>query len=206
MTISLNASTHLLAGHPFAAAQRSMRPAPPSRLLHSVPMPIAARPVNRREQGRIVNCQRPTGNAPAASPHRDAAAATRQTTVGLSHINFHADRRLLEQLKQFYCEAVGLRLGSRPPFPGFGYWIYAGKEPIVHLSETAGSDHRGDHVKNTFDHIAFDCVDRPVVEARLKKMQMPYRTEFVPHTEQVQLVMNDPAGNTVELNFAHRDA
>ena len=38
------------------------------------------------------------------------------TTAGLSHINFRADRLLLDALKDFYCNAVGLQVGERPPF------------------------------------------------------------------------------------------
>lgn len=128
------------------------------------------------------------------------------TTAGLSHINFRADRLLLDALKDFYCNAVGLQVGERPPFPFFGYWLYAGDVPIVHLSLAAPGEERRTDVSTSFDHIAFNCVSRAEVEARLQSLAVPYRTALVPLTQQAQLFLQDPAGNNVELNFAEPDA
>ncbi|OGI64334.1 MAG: hypothetical protein A2W18_07655 [Candidatus Muproteobacteria bacterium RBG_16_60_9] len=55
------------------------------------------------------------------------------TTTGLNHINLHAKRELLDALKEFYCDVVGLHIGSRPAFRNFGYWHYAGDKSVVHL-------------------------------------------------------------------------
>ena len=57
------------------------------------------------------------------------------TTGSLSHINLRAPRELLDALKNFYCEVVGLQVGERPPFPRFGYWLYAGGQPIVPIGK-----------------------------------------------------------------------
>ncbi len=63
-------------------------------------------------------------------------------TRGLDHINFHAQRKLLDALKDFYCDVVGLEVGARPDFPRFGYWLYAGGHPVVHLYESAPTEAR----------------------------------------------------------------
>jgi catechol 2,3-dioxygenase-like lactoylglutathione lyase family enzyme len=124
------------------------------------------------------------------------------STRGLSHINFHASRDLLDALKDFYCDIVGLEIGERPPFPAFGYWLYAGGQPVVHLYEAGPDETRRTDVVTTFDHIAFDCQDSDTVEALLRRRGISYRKAVVPASRQVQFFLADPAGNKVELNFA----
>jgi glyoxylase I family protein len=123
-------------------------------------------------------------------------------TTGLSHLNLRAPRELLDALKDFYCEVVGLRNGPRPPFRAFGYWLYAGSQAVVHLSEAEPGEARGTDVSGTFDHVAFDCTNRGEVESLLDRRGVSYRMARVPQSNQVQLFLKDPAGNGVELNFA----
>jgi hypothetical protein len=60
---------------------------------------------------------------------------------GFSHYNLRAPHALLETLRAFYSEVVGLTPGARPAFTSFGYWLYAGDEAVLHLSEArAGSE------------------------------------------------------------------
>jgi catechol-2,3-dioxygenase len=124
------------------------------------------------------------------------------TTLGLNHINLHGDRQMLDALKEFYCDVVGLELGPRPAFPRFGYWLYAGGRPVVHLYEAAPGEERRTDVATTFDHVAFDCADSAAVEARLRQRSVEYTKALVPGTQHVQLFLSDPGGNKVELNFA----
>ena len=122
--------------------------------------------------------------------------------VGLNHYNLQAPRALLEQLRQFYCEAVGLVEGPRPAFRRFGYWLYSGDQPILHLGESRAGEERRTDIATTFDHAAFSCTGRAEFEHRLAALGVAYRVMNVPQTSQVQLVFRDPAGNGVELNFA----
>ena len=126
------------------------------------------------------------------------------TTRGLAHINFHAHRELLDALKDFYCDVVGLQVGERPPFPAFGYWLYAGGQPIVHLYEAAADEVRRPDAVTTFDHIAFDCENSDAVEALLRSRGIPYHKALVPANQQLQFFLADPAGNKVELNFGRQ--
>jgi catechol-2,3-dioxygenase len=127
---------------------------------------------------------------------------SRMATLGLHHFNLRAQPELLEKLRDFYCNVVGLAVGHRPPFNIPGYWLYAGEQPVLHMSEAAAGDVRATHTATTFDHVAFNCTDRAGFEARLARLGIQYRTVRVPHTNQVQLFVRDPAGNGVELNFA----
>jgi catechol-2,3-dioxygenase len=121
--------------------------------------------------------------------------------ISFSHYNLRAPRSLLDELRDFYCKVVGLRLGERPPLASFGYWLYAGERDVLHLSESNVDEHRTTHVSGTFDHAAFNCRNRIEVEARLIAHEISFETVHVPQTGRVQLFFDDPAGNGVELNF-----
>jgi catechol-2,3-dioxygenase len=125
---------------------------------------------------------------------------------GFDHYNIRAPRELLERVCEFYCDVVGLTVGPRPPFRRFGYWLYAGERPVLHLGEAAPHETCLADVSGTFSHAAFTCTDRGAFERRLAEARVPYRTAEVPLTGQVQLFCRDPAGNGVELCFASDDA
>jgi catechol-2,3-dioxygenase len=123
-----------------------------------------------------------------------------------SHYNLRASRELLDTLCSFYTEVVGLKLGERPPFTSFGYWLYAGQHDVLHLTEARKGEVRSAEETTTFDHAAFNCTGRGTYESALAQQGIKYEVAHVPQTGQVQLFFKDPAGNGVELNFASTDA
>jgi catechol 2,3-dioxygenase-like lactoylglutathione lyase family enzyme len=123
-------------------------------------------------------------------------------TVGLNHINLSGNRALLNALKDFYCDIIGLEVGARPDFERFGYWLYAGGHPVVHLYESAPNETRNTDVLTAFDHVGFTCEDSDEFEALLRRRHIEYSKAVVPGSDQVQqLFLRDPAGIKVELNF-----
>ncbi|WP_342119836.1 diguanylate cyclase [Pseudoduganella sp. OTU4001] len=122
--------------------------------------------------------------------------------VGFSHYNLRAPRALLDELRDFYRDVVGLEVGPRPPFRSFGYWLYAGPEAVLHLSEAGPAEVRPAHSAGTFDHAAFRCTGHPSYERELARRGIVFRTAVVPETRVLQIFFQDPAGNGVELNFA----
>ena len=121
------------------------------------------------------------------------------------HYNLRAPRALLDELCAFYRDVVGLTVGERPPFRRFGYWLYAGVRPVLHLGEADPQDVCDARVEGTFNHASFTCTNRREFERRLADLHIDYRTASVPLTGQVQLFFRDPAGNGVELCFASGD-
>lgn len=119
----------------------------------------------------------------------------------IDHINLRASRELLNELRDFYANVVGLTDGRRPPFPEFGYWLYAGERAIVHLSSAAEGEVRVADVPSTFAHVAFACSDRTAYERRLSEYGVAYKVAVVPEAGVTQFFLQDPAGNTVELSF-----
>lgn len=126
--------------------------------------------------------------------------------LSLSHFNIRAARPLLDRLRDFYVNVVGLRPGFRPPFQRFGYWLYAGDSDVLHLTEADESERQVPNVLTTFDHVALKCMDRAAHEAALLQHGVQYKMAIVPQTQQVQLFFDDPAGNGVELIFTDGDA
>jgi len=126
--------------------------------------------------------------------------------TGFNHYNLRAPRELLDQLRDFYCDVVGLRQGERPAFRSFGYWLYAGGRDVLHLSEAKPGEIRATDVATTFDHAAFTCTDPASMEQRLVQLQIKYEVTFAAQTGTKQIFFRDPAGNGVELNFALGEA
>jgi catechol-2,3-dioxygenase len=120
---------------------------------------------------------------------------------GFDHYNLRASRAVLDELKAFYCDVVGLKVGERPQFRRFGYWLYAGERPVLHLSEADPEETRSRNQVTTFAHAAFNCTGRERYERKLKECGIAYRTAQVPLLAIEQLFFHDPAGNGVELQF-----
>lgn len=119
----------------------------------------------------------------------------------LNHYNITAPIALLDKIRDFYCDTVGLVVGDRPPLRNDGYWLYAGNRAILHLSAAGEGEERMTHVTSTIDHVAFTCVDFSAMRARLDARGITYRNSDVPSMKLRQIFFRDPAGNGVELNF-----
>jgi len=120
---------------------------------------------------------------------------------GFNHYNIRAQRVLLDQLRDFYCDVVGLSVGERPTLRSFGYWLYIGEKDVLHLSEASAEEVRATDVLTTFDHVAFTCGDQPEMEAHLTQKGITFNTRVVATTGVRQIFFRDPAGNGVEFNF-----
>ena len=122
--------------------------------------------------------------------------------LGFNHYNLRASRAMMEQLKVFYRDVVGLQIGNRPQLTSFGYWLYAGAKDVLHLSEAKPAEKRKENVATTFDHVAFTATDYAATIARLEKLGIKFRTREISDAGQKQIFFSDPAGNGIELNFS----
>jgi catechol-2,3-dioxygenase len=123
----------------------------------------------------------------------------------IDHYNLRAPREVLDRLRDWYRDAVGLAVGDRPPLNHFGYWLYADGRAVLHLSEAGAGESRPVPGSGTFDHVAFACEGLAGTRARLEAMGIALRMAKVPRSGQTQIFLKDPAGNGVELNFPPSD-
>ena len=117
----------------------------------------------------------------------------------IDHIHISAPRKLLIQVRDFYCDVLGLTEGFRPKFPKNGFWLYAEGKPIIHLVES--HEHHRNEKQGFFDHFALQTSGLAKVLEKLDGTGTEYRTSHVPEIGLSQIFCKDPSGIGVELNF-----
>lgn len=122
---------------------------------------------------------------------------------GLNHINLRAPKALLDVLRDFYRDVLGLEIGPRPAFDTPGYWLYAGGQPVLHLAEQAPDEAQRSPASapGVFDHTAFTASDPEATADRLRQHGVAFEVSRSELTRQHQFFFSDPAGNGIELNF-----
>jgi catechol 2,3-dioxygenase-like lactoylglutathione lyase family enzyme len=111
----------------------------------------------------------------------------------------------LEATRAFYCEALGLEVGERPPLEFPGYWLYLDGVPCVHVAERGPYEAHAAGLglpatPSPLDHVAFAAGDYPELEARLEAAGVAAVTNEVPAAGLRQLFFTDPNGVRIELN------
>jgi catechol 2,3-dioxygenase-like lactoylglutathione lyase family enzyme len=122
----------------------------------------------------------------------------------------------LDKTRAFYCDVLGLRSGSRPPFRFEGLWIYAGDVACIHVAQRASYDATSrsavnppdpnDHGSGSVDHIAFAATDYDELVASFEKHGVRYRATRVPGKDLRQLFVFDPDGIQIEINVRSQPA
>lgn len=117
----------------------------------------------------------------------------------IEHINISAPSHLLEQEKDFFCYLFNLSIGFRPQVSRSGYWLYSGKQALVHLTE---SDlHQPNQTQGCLDHIAFQLTGLESFISKLIEMKVSYQTDSLIEIGMTQLFFTSPSGVGLEANF-----
>ena len=120
--------------------------------------------------------------------------------LSINHIQLVAEKDLVIQLRDFYCNVVGLTEGFRPAFERFGFWLYIGDKDVLHLITPKKGDERSLQ-KSSFDHVAFKTGNYQSVFKKIESLNIYFEEKSIPGTTAHQIFLRDPAGNRVELNF-----
>ena len=117
----------------------------------------------------------------------------------------------IETTRAFYCDALGMNVGPRPPLAFAGYWLYVGDTPCIHIGEwksyTAHSEELGIPVTTPapgtgpVDHIAFNGNDYEEIRERLQRQGVRFALNLVPGIGLRQLFLEDPNGVKIEINI-----
>jgi catechol-2,3-dioxygenase len=119
----------------------------------------------------------------------------------IDHYNLRLPKERMDETLWFYTTILGLTVGPRP-LKSFGYWLYAANKSILHISQALPEEQREVDKKNAIDHIAFACTDLANFEKVLQTHEIDYKRNEIAGIGQVQLFLQDPMGNKVELNFS----
>jgi catechol 2,3-dioxygenase-like lactoylglutathione lyase family enzyme len=117
----------------------------------------------------------------------------------------------IDATRDFYCNALGMRVGPRPPLNFAGYWVYLREVPCIHIADwqsyQAHSEASGIAISTRapgtgpVDHIAFNAIDYESVKARLRAHGIVAAENVVPGIGLRQLFLSDPNGVKIELNI-----
>ena len=105
----------------------------------------------------------------------------------------------MERERRFFCDILGLRDGPRPAFSSKGYWLYAGDQPIVHLSQ--GSRVLPEGRTGYLDHVAFRCSGLHLLIERLQDAAIEYSTTYLAELNMTQVFLQSPSATGIEVNF-----
>jgi catechol 2,3-dioxygenase-like lactoylglutathione lyase family enzyme len=102
----------------------------------------------------------------------------------------------VDATRRFYVGILGLVEGPRPPFGFPGLWLYAGVDPILHISWADPLPPAG-----VIDHIAFSGTGLKETIARLSEHGIEHSLNRQVGTGIWQVFCHDPMGAKVELDF-----
>ena len=117
----------------------------------------------------------------------------------------------LERSRRFYCDVLGFAVMPRPDFPFPGYWLGVGGKIQVHMAPHGIPNSELYYVGTTaasatdntgvVDHIAFLATEPEGFARRFEAIGLKARKRFLPEFHLFQMLVKDPDGLTVELNF-----
>jgi catechol 2,3-dioxygenase-like lactoylglutathione lyase family enzyme len=114
---------------------------------------------------------------------------------GFHHVSVNCHRAPLEEMVAFYSDVLGLDSKDRPEIPGIpGHWFTVSGQEL----HVVGAPPQGTAIDITGNHycVAVDDLDKAIAE--LEERAIPYE-RAVQGAGTVQIWINDPAGNTIEL-------
>jgi catechol 2,3-dioxygenase-like lactoylglutathione lyase family enzyme len=111
------------------------------------------------------------------------------------HVSVNCHDAALDDMVAFYGGLLGLDDAPRPDIPGVdGHWHTVGSEQL-HL---VAAPPRGTPIDSTGNHYCIAVADLDAAVAELEQRGIPYK-RGVQGVSVVQIWINDPAGNTIEL-------
>jgi catechol 2,3-dioxygenase-like lactoylglutathione lyase family enzyme len=130
-----------------------------------------------------------------------------------------------EGTRDWFCNNLGFRNGYHPEFGFPVYWLYIGKQDVVHIGKTHHSRHQDTYLKTPvdkddidygcrgepgsghIDHVCFNCENIQEFIDRLNENGTTFSERKAHNSNLYQLFMREPInGIKVELNFAAHEA
>lgn len=111
------------------------------------------------------------------------------------HVSVNCHDTPLDEMVSFYFGLFGLESKERPEIPGIpGHWFDVCHQEL-HI---VGAPPQGRPIDSTGNHFCVAVADLDEAIAELEDRKIPYE-RAVQGADTVQIWVNDPAGNTIEL-------
>jgi catechol 2,3-dioxygenase-like lactoylglutathione lyase family enzyme len=111
------------------------------------------------------------------------------------HVSVNCHDATLDDMVAFYSGLLGLDDVPRPDIPGVGgHWHAVGDQQL----HVVAAPPRGTPIDSTGNHYCVVVADLDAAIAELEARGIPYQ-RGVQNESVVQIWINDPAGNTLEL-------
>jgi catechol 2,3-dioxygenase-like lactoylglutathione lyase family enzyme len=110
----------------------------------------------------------------------------------------------IDATRDFWCAALGLDVGERPPLEFPGYWLYGAEGPCVHVADRTAYEEHSEQIgipaaAGPVEHVAFDAPDYEALVARVEREGIDAARNAVPGVMR-QLFVQDPNGVKIEIN------
>ena len=110
----------------------------------------------------------------------------------------------IDATRDFWCAALDLEVGDRPPLEFPGYWLYGAEGPCVHVADRSAYEEHSERVgipaaPGPVEHVAFDAPDYAALLARVEREGIDAAPNEVPGVMR-QLFVEDPNGVKIEIN------
>ena len=110
----------------------------------------------------------------------------------------------IDATRDFWCAALDLEVGERPPLEFPGYWLYGAEGPCVHVADRAAYEEHSERIgipaaPGPVEHVAFDAPDYEALVARVEREGIGAAPNAVPGVMR-QLFVEDPNGVKIEIN------
>ena len=124
----------------------------------------------------------------------------------------------LAATRDWYVQALGMRVGAHPDFKFPVVWLYLGDKDVLHVSEGGrnvsenrkrylGQESQAEAGSGVIDHIAFFGSGLKQMIERLHALGIPFQQRMVNDQGLYQLFLKDPINDVkVELSYANAEA
>lgn len=111
------------------------------------------------------------------------------------HVSVNCNKATLAEMVSFYDGVFGLDSKDRPEIPGIpGHWFDVSDQEL----HVVGTPPLGSEIDSTGNHFCLAVEDLDKAIAELEDRKIPYE-RAVQGAGTVQIWINDPAGNTIEI-------
>ena len=122
--------------------------------------------------------------------------------VGLDHVSLTTEPAMMEELKDFYRDVLGMTTGFRPSIGVPGYWMYAEGQPIIHLNlALPGQAVDTSRTTGAINHVSFKGAGLRAMSDRLRSKNIPFEIISPQGAGVAQMFFHDPSGIRVEIIF-----